>query len=94
MVREDWDPTQRRWLTQRLATCDLDAFLAGDDQARCGFITCDRNFACGCWMCTGQPGRRLKRRQERGRWRSVRQRMLAERAWEDADPWVAPREVW
>ncbi len=32
---------------------------------------------CGCKMCTGQPGRKLARKQERVQWRSVRQELLA-----------------
>lgn len=31
---------------------------------------------CGCHLCTEKFGRRLKRRQERGIWRKLRQQLL------------------
>jgi len=36
-----------------------------------------KNFGCGCWMCTGQPFRKLAYRQERTWWRNQRHRIIA-----------------
>jgi hypothetical protein len=39
-------------------------------------LTSYRNIGCGCGLCTGQPGRKLARKQERVTWRRVRQQAL------------------
>lgn len=51
---------------------------------------------CGCNLCVGQHFRKYLRRQERGAWRAVRQRLLKTQAADREDmDWYAPiSEVW
>ena len=51
---------------------------------------------CGCNLCVGQQYRKYLRRQERGAWRAVRQRLMKTRAVDREDmEWYAPiSEVW
>lgn len=79
------DPHIRRWFTDHhdhaTGPCDLEVLLAAPDWTR---TRCTRQphgrcpNLCGCPLCTGQPGRKLARRQERGAWRRTRARLLAE----------------
>lgn len=90
-VSEHWDPQLRRHLVRRLVPCDLPKFLAGANGTRCRMrYAGGRNVYCGCNLCTGQAGRRLARRQERVRWRSKRQELLAAGR-EDLDVVDVPR---
>lgn len=60
--------------------CDLDHHDPDRwQESRChiSWRNIGRNIHCGCWMCTGQTGRRLARSQERVAWRSLRQSIIA-----------------
>lgn len=86
------DPYVRHWFADfhhhTDGLCDLDKFLASPHWIR---TNCYRQLwtqapnVCGCEMCTGQTGRKLARRQERTRWRTIRQALLATVDLDDVD---------
>ena len=49
---------------------------------------------CGCPMCTGRYGRRLRRRQERVTWRSIRQELIKLQDYEDVDVGPISGSAW
>lgn len=72
----------------RTGPCDLDRHDPQHWQStRCHINSRNigRNIHCGCWMCTGNSGRRLARKQERVAWRSLRQMILADVGRADVD---------
>lgn len=105
--RPEWvqqrDPLVRHWFADfhecHAAPCDLDEFLAAPRWIR---TRCYRQVwtqapnLCGCQLCTGQAHRKLARRQERLRWRSIRQELLAEHRSGHRDLDVPPirRKAW
>jgi len=77
-VRQIWDPEAQRWGRQRAVDCDLDRFLAGERDTNCSMRLAgsSNNISCGCRLCTGQPARKLARRQERADWRAAAREIL------------------
>jgi hypothetical protein len=64
--------------------CDLDRYLASGrvwvrTRCRLTWLNTDRNFGCGCRMCTGHDSRRAERRSDRHEARREAREALKER---------------
>ncbi len=81
-----WNPVTRRWDRRESVPCDL---WESAGKGRCTWWP-NRNFACGCPLCTGKLGRRHSHRRDRTAWRSSARELLKTGRGDVADVDVAP----
>lgn len=88
------DPFVRHWFTDHHdhedGICDLGFVLADERNWTRGSCyrlpSAECPCLCGCWMCTGAPWNRARRRGERHEWKRVRTNLLKSQEWDGG--WV------